>query len=200
MVDDGGMTSSGLARQLGEVVASAAAPAYDSVLVEVWAGGSFLDATDDGDGDAAIIMMFDAPAAELPWLNPHHLVYSWTERLQVRRLQKAHWGRPSAWPAWNQAARRVVRLWSADAGEEPGVINAIEEGDVSSLPVVEPTDAELLEQLRVELPVTVAHFDEVVDRYWDRDFRRELKPNPEQVLWHAARAVRDLEDAIATLS
>lgn len=198
MVDDGGMKPSTLARQLGEVVASAAAPAYDSVLVEVWAGGDFLE--NDAGGDAVIVMVFDLPERELTWLNPHHAVFRWSELLGVRRLQKAHWGRPSAWPAWNQEARRVVRLWSADAGEEPGVIDAIGAGDVASLPVVEPTDAELLEQLRVELPVTVAHFDEVVDRYWDRDFRRELKPNPEQVLWHAARAVRDLEEAIAALS
>jgi len=197
---DGRMKSSAIARRLREVVAAADSARRDPALVEVWACGSFLDDEPGADADAAVVLVVDVPAGELPWLNPHPVPYFWAERLGVRRLQMAWWGRPSAWPAWNQEARRVLRVWSAAGGEESGVLDVLGAGDVASLPVVEPSGRELLEQLRVERPVAVAQFDEVVDRYWDRDFRRGLAPNPEQVLWHAARAVRDLDVAIAALS
>jgi hypothetical protein len=67
---------------------------------------------------------------------------------------------------------------------------------------VEPTASELIGQLRAELPVSRAHLRTVVERYWDRDWRRENKgydESPENHLWRAAAAVSEMQDALDEL-
>lgn len=57
-------------------------------------------------------------------------------------------------------------------------------------------------QLHAELPVSRRHLRAVVDRYWDRDWRREHKgydESPEGHLWRAAAAVAEIQDALEEL-
>jgi len=52
------------------------------------------------------------------------------------------------------------------------------------------------------LPVSRRHLRAVVDRYWDRDWRREHKgydESPEGHLWRAAAAVAEIQDALEEL-
>ena len=54
----------------------------------------------------------------------------------------------------------------------------------------------------MELPVSRGHLRTVVERYWDRDWRREHKgydESPEDHLWRAAAAVSEMQDALDKL-
>jgi len=68
--------------------------------------------------------------------------------------------------------------------------------------VVEPLARELARQLQVELPVYRGHLRTMIERYWDRDWRREHKgydESPEDHLWRAAAAVSETQDALDEL-
>lgn len=107
-----------------------------------------------------------------------------------------------AWPVWNHQHRRLVLYWSAGAGLDDTVIDALRTRRLDRLEVVEPTASELARQLHAELPVSRRHLRTVVDRYWDRDWRREHQSydeSPEDHLWRAAAAVCEIQDALEQL-
>lgn len=82
------------------------------------------------------------------------------------------------------------------------VIDALRTRRLDRLDVVEPTASELTRQLQVELPVSRGHLRTMIERYWDRDWRREHKgydESPEDHLWRAAAAVSEMQDALDEL-
>jgi hypothetical protein len=90
---------------------------------------------------------------------------------------------------------------SGDAGYESDVIQAVRDRQFDRLQVVAPSDAEFEEQLRGELALCQQHLNAVMDRYWDRDWRQEHKGSgtyPEDHLWRAASAVREIQTTLAT--
>ena len=110
--------------------------------------------------------------------------------------------RPLAWPVWNHEHRRLVRFWSAPHGLDPTVIEALRSRSLDRLAVVEPSPGELAAQLREELVLSRRHLREVLDAYWDRDWRRRHKSydeSPEDHLWRAAIAVSEITDALDEL-
>lgn len=55
------------------------------------------------------------------------------------------------------------------------------------------------EQLRAEVAVSQRHLRTMLDRYWDRDWRREHQrydQSAEDHLWRAATAVSEMLDAL----
>lgn len=103
---------------------------------------------------------------------------------------------------WSHRYRRVVRFWSAKDGIDHDVMEAIRGGRLDELTVVEPTPAELVEQLRAELDVSRRHLRLVLDGYWEGHWRSEHRGSdgtPEDHLWRAAQGVREIEDALAEL-
>ena len=57
----------------------------------------------------------------------------------------------------NHQHRRLARYWSAAAGLDGTVIDALRTRRLDRLDVVEPTASELARQLQVQLPVSGAH-------------------------------------------
>jgi hypothetical protein len=82
------------------------------------------------------------------------------------------------------------------------VIEALRTRRPNRLPVAEPSDEELAEQLPVELPVSRRHLRSVLDTYWDRRSRRgstAYDETPDSRLWRAATAVEDILGALDAL-
>jgi hypothetical protein len=62
----------------------------------------------------------------------------------------------------------------------------------------EPTATQAREQFGVELVPARRHLHEILECYWDRDWRAEHRQpqGPEEHLWRSAQGVRELEAAI----
>lgn len=170
-------------------------------LEELWVGGDLLGLADSMEV-GSVVLVLDLPAGELVWLarNPAAEWVGEQLRLGKRPMQWSY--RPLAWPVWNHQHRRVVRFWSADAGLDPTVIEALRSGRLDRLPVVQPSATELTDQLRHELALSRRHLRAVLDGYWDRDWRREhnrFGGSPEDHLWRAAMAVTEIHEALNEL-
>ncbi|MBA3267333.1 MAG: hypothetical protein H0T70_03610 [Acidimicrobiia bacterium] len=59
----------------------------------------------------------------------------------------------------------------------------------------------MAEQFQMEMAVSRRHLDDVLDRFWDPDWRSQHRdPGPaEDHLWRAAQGVRELEVAIEAI-
>jgi hypothetical protein len=104
---------------------------------------------------------------------------------------------------WNHQHRRLVRFWSASAGLEVGVIDALRARTLEHLDLVEPELDALVAQLQEELTFSRRHLRDLLEHYWDRGWRRTHQgydASPEDHLWRAATAVSDMQDALDELS
>jgi len=170
-------------------------------LEELWTGGDLLTPTATLE-TGSVVLVLDEPAEEMPWmaLNPSG---EWVgRRLRLGKRPMLWCYRPLAWPVWSHWNRRVVRFWTASEGLDDSVISALRDRRLDRLPIVEPTDAALREQLQEELQVSRRHLRAVLDKFWDRDWRHEHKgydESPEDHLWRAGQAVTEITDAIEEL-
>ena len=67
---------------------------------------------------------------------------------------------------------------------------------------MEPSTDELVDQLTVEVDASAKHLRKVLATYWDPDWRRRHKgvdTSPEDLLWRAARAAVEIDDALHEL-
>jgi hypothetical protein len=166
-------------------------------LEELWAAGELL-----GDREAieagTVVLMVDVPPEELPWLVVHPVAEWVGERLGLGK-RPFHWFyRPVLWPAWNPAHRRVARVWTAGDGVDAAALDALSTGGFDGVVVAEPTATEAREQFGVELVAARRHLHEILECYWDRDWRAEHRQpqGPEDHLWRSAQGVREIEAAI----
>lgn len=165
-------------------------------LVSIWVTGELLSSADTVE-DAAVVLLLDLPADELPWIALHPTAEWVSERLRLGKRPVLWWYRPQTWPAWNAMHRRVVRFWADRDGADDGVLDALRRG--CSLPVVEPQPKDWHAQMNAERAVSRRHLTTVLDQYHDRDWRREHQGfgvYPEDHLWRAAQGLREIEDAL----
>jgi hypothetical protein len=205
--EDGGVkrsTAIGHLVEMGEV-ASERLPLRDSEIgwpaEELWAAGDLLGLADSFEAGSVVVVL-DVPPEAAPWLaiNPAGEWVGDQLRLGKRPLMWCY--RPLGWPVWNHEHRRLVRFWSAGAGLDDRVIEALRARRFEGLEIVEPAADALATQLRAELIVSRRHLREVLERYWDRDWRRGHKgydESPEDHLWRAATAVSEMQDALDEL-
>ncbi len=170
-------------------------------LEELWVTGDIIGLADSFDA-GSVVMVLDLPPETVSWLaiNPAGEWIGDQLRLGKRPLQWCY--RPLAWPVWNHENRRLVRFWSASAGLDESVINALQTRRLGGLDIAEPTAAALASQLHNELIVSRRHLRKVVEAYWDYTWRRKHKgyeENPEDHLWRAATAVSEMLDALDEL-
>ncbi len=169
---------------------------------ELWVSGDLLGFTDSVEAGSVVVVL-DVPPEQAPWLalNP---TGEWVgDRLRLGKRPLDWCYRPLAWPAWNHRHRRLVRFWSASAGLDEAAIEALRSRRFEGLDVVEPAAHEIAGQLRVELLVSRRYLREVIDRYWDPDWRRRHRgydESPENHLWRAAAAVSEMQDALDELA
>jgi hypothetical protein len=167
-------------------------------LEELWVTGELLGSADSID-KGEVVLLLDLPADDLPWLAKHPTGEWVGERLRLGKRPFFWWYRPSVWPAWNQEHRRLARFWTAAGGRDEAVIESLRSRRFDDLAIVEPSPAELAEQLGVELDAARRHLRLMLDQYWNDRWRREHKgydESPEDHLWRAARAVSLLLDAV----
>ena len=163
-------------------------------LEEMWVAGDLLGLTDTLEA-GSVVLVLDLPAEELPWLALHPAAEWVGDQLRLGKRPMRWCYRPLVWPVWNHEHRRLAQFWSAAGGLDTTVIQALQSRRPDRLAVVEPSGDELAEQLREELAVSRRHLQAVLNRYWDREWRREHKgynETPEDHLWRAATAVEDM--------
>lgn len=168
-------------------------------LAELWVAGELLEGPDRLER-GEVVLMLEVPPEELPWVALHPAGEWVGEMVGLRKRPIAWWYRPLGYPAWNARHRRVVRFWTAAGGLDEEVIEHLRHRRLDALEVVEPDPETLRRQLGAELAVGRRHLREVLDRYWDRDWRADHKGlgiYPEDHLWRAAEGVRQIEDALA---
>lgn len=171
-------------------------------LRELWVTGELLDGPDELEW-ASVLLTLDLPPEELTRLTKHPTAEWIGSELRLGKRPLAWAYRPTAWPAWNHQNRRLVRFWSADHGTNTDVLEALRQRRLEGLPVVEATIGDLREQFTEELAASRHHLRQVLDRYWEPDWRRDHKgyeDAPEDHLWRAAQAASEIEDALARLT
>jgi hypothetical protein len=165
---------------------------FDIPLLELWVGGALLEPVDRLDSyDVALVL--DAPADEVTWRAYDHTGAWIAERMRLTKLPVAWFVRPAERPLHDRRMRGMVRVWST-AGADHGAIDRLRHGDATEAAAPAATA-----QLVAELAECRRHLATVLDRYHDRDWRREHTGGgvyPEDHLWRAAQAVRELTDAI----
>ena len=139
---------------------------------EVWVGGDLVDPGHDIDHVVAILM-FDVPAGELPEIALHPLERAMAYPLRIGKRPMIWRSRPASRPAWSHLERRVVRTWSLTDGPDVANLEGLRTPLLSGVDVVEPSPAELRAWLAAELPRSEQHLREMLDTYWDGDWRRE---------------------------
>lgn len=167
---------------------------FDIPLLEVWVGGAILQSVDRIDSyDVALVL--DAPDDEVTWraLDP---TGDWiADRMRLTKLPVAWFVHPAGRPVHDRQMRGMVRVWST-AGADRVAIDRLRHGDPTLTEATAPADAA---QLATELAECRRHLATVLDSYHDRDWRRAHTGHgvsPEDHLWSAAQAVRELTDAI----
>jgi len=117
-----------------------------------------------------VVLVLDQPVAEVTWLALNPAGQWIAERLRMTKLPVRWYCRPAGYPAWNPELRKVLRFWSAAT----------------------QLDREVMENLRLR------RFDSR-DGSWRRE-HRGFGIQPEDHLWRASEAVREIEDAMAQIS
>jgi hypothetical protein len=169
----------------------------DWPLTEMWVTGDLLGLADSVDA-GSVVLVLDLPTEELPWLAIHPTGEWVGSRLRLGKRPIQWCYRPLGWPAWNHEHRRLARFWTDRDGIDSEVIEALRTRRLDRLAVLEPSGAELAEQLDEELEVSRRHLRATVDHYWDHPWRRQHRSDdasPEDHLWRAAMAVADMLDA-----
>lgn len=170
-------------------------------LEELWVTGELLSRASEVD-TGAVVLVVDVPATEMTWLALHPTGEWIGEQLRLGKRPMRWCYRPLSWPAWNQEGRRLIRFWDAAHGLDEVVIEALRSRDLTRVHVVEPTEVELLDQLRIELVAARQQLKTVLEGYWEHDWRQAHKgydETPEDHLWRAATAFVDIDDALRTL-
>ena len=171
------------------------------LLEELWVTGELLEQSSELEA-GSVVLVLDVPPDELPWLAVHPAAEGVGAQLRLGKRPFFWSYRPLLWPVWNQRHRRLARFWSARSGVDTAVVEAIQEGRLGDLAVVEPSTPELVDQLRVESDASGRHLRTVLASYWDSDWRRLHKgvdTSPEDQLWRAAQATVEITDALQEL-
>jgi hypothetical protein len=133
----------------------------------LWVAGDLLGLADTVDA-GSVVLVLDVPPDEAPWLAINHGGEWAGEQLRLRKRPLLWCYRPLGWPVWNHQHRRLVRYWSAEAGLDDTVIDALRTRRLDRLEVAEPTVDELAHQMRDDLVVSRRHLRTMIDPYWER--------------------------------
>lgn len=170
-------------------------------LSELWVGGDLLDGAEQIEW-ALVVVRLDVPADEFPHLALHPAMAACESFLRLdKRPIDARW-RSRQVPAWDHEVRRVACVWTAQTGTDELLLRHLRNRTVTNAMIATPTPAELREFLTDELPRAEHHVAEVLDGYWESEWRgahRGHGTHPEHHLWRAAEAVRSMRQALADL-
>jgi hypothetical protein len=179
-----------------------AAGIVDPTLVELWVGGAILENVERID-TYDVVLVLKAPADEVPWLVLHRDAEWFADELRLTKLGVAAFVRSTEHRVHNHRLRELVRVWTLDDGPDDAVIDRLRSGTPAPTDISRPPDdATLAAQLETELAQCRHYLAAMLDNYHDPDWRHAHKGfgvSPEEHLWRAAQAVRELTDALAAL-
>jgi hypothetical protein len=168
-------------------------------IVAGYVFGELIEATGDVER-IQIALVVDEAVENVPWLSHPARLEALASTLRFDKLPMSWWWRPQQWPVWNHAITRAVCVWSASAGSQPDVLDALAAARTDQLEFAEPSDdAQLVAQLRVERDLARRHLEATVSSFHDREWRRDHKGDgvyPEQHLWLAAAGYLDLDNTL----
>ena len=170
-------------------------------LQELWVTGELLEGAESLEW-GSVVLVLDLPPDELTWLAKHPTAEWVGSQLRLGKRPFAWAYRPYAWPVWNHRNRRLARFWSADQGTHTDVLELLGDPKLDRLPIIEAPGEDLARQLLEELSASRHHLRQVLDRYWEPDWRRDHKgydESPEDHLWRAAQAVMEMEQALSEM-
>ncbi len=171
----------------------------DAGIVEGYVFGALLENTAELER-VELAFVVDARPEEMPWLaRPAHLE-AIAAQLRFDKLPLAWWWRSADGPVWNHRIRRAVRFWTGPAGLDVAVVDSLAASQTDQLAITEPPDRDaLVAQLRAERDVSRRQLAEVIDRFYDPDWRHQHKHQgvfPQDHLWWAAAGFLELDDAL----
>jgi hypothetical protein len=173
----------------------------DARLAGLWVGGAILENVDRIDS-YQVVLVLDAPADEIPWLALHPDGEWYADRLRLTKASAAWFLRSTEHCVHNHELRELVRMWSPD-GPDHAVLDRLRHGELAPTDISQPPDdAAMAVQLETELAQSRQHLATMLDSYHDPGWRHAHKGfggYPEDHLWRAAQAVRELTDAVDTL-
>lgn len=203
MGEDGGVKRSTAIRHLVEMATEASEllrlreTDVGWPLEELWVAGDLLDTGAELEV-GSVILLLDVAPDELSWLAKHSAGEWVGDRLRLGKRPMLWCYRPSVWPPWNARHRQVARVWTATTGLDDAAIEALSSGGKPA--VVEPRDDDLRAQLAEERKVSHEHLRQIVDDYWEPEWRRRHRGEAaEDELWRAAAGLVEIEDALAAL-
>jgi hypothetical protein len=170
-------------------------------LQELWVTGELLEGVESLEW-GSVVLVLDLPPDELTWLVKHPTAEWVGSQLRLGKRPFAWAYRPSAWPVWNHHNRRLARFWSAEEGTHADVLELLGKRKLDRLPIIEAPGEDLARQLLEELAASRHHLRQLLDQYWEPDWRRDHKgydESPEDHLWRAAQAVMEMEQALSEL-
>ncbi len=188
-------------RRLGSVAESLSMEAsFGEILItDAYVFGDLLSGPESLDV-VSMAFVVDLPVSEVPWCARPVRVEALAESLRLDKVPVSRWWRPADWPVWNHEIVKAVRIWSQRDGVDEDVLALVAQRRFNELSYVEPSSRdEFLEQLRTERRVARQHLNEVLDRYHERDWQRSHRSGgmyPEDHLWWAAEAFRELDEAV----
>lgn len=166
-------------------------------LQELWVTGELLETGDELDS-GSVILMLDVAPEELPWMARHPAGEWVADQLRLGKRPMLWCYRPSSWPPWNARHRRVVRVWSTANGLDEAAIDALR--SASNEEAIEAGDDDLRTQLTQERAAARSHLQQIVNVYWEPDWRRRHRgEGAEDQLWRAAAGLVEIDDALARL-
>jgi hypothetical protein len=151
-----------------------------------------------------LALVVDARQDEVPWLARPARLEAIVAQLRFDKLPLSWWWRSTGGPVWNHHIRRAVRFWTASNGVDVAVVDSLAAGRTDQLPVSEPADPQqLVAQLRSERDISRRQLAEVIDRFYDQNWRHEHTHQgvfPQDHLWWAAAGFLELDDALRDVS
>jgi len=171
----------------------------DAGIVAGYVFGALIEHTGDLER-VELALMVDARPEEVPWLARPAGLEAIAAQLRFDKLPLVWWWRSADGPVWNHHIQRAVRFWTAGDGLDVAVVDSLAAGHTDQLPITEPTDhQQLVTQLRAERDVSRRQLAQVIDRFYDRDWRRQHKHEgvfPQDHLWWAAAGFLELDEAL----
>lgn len=149
----------------------------------------------------ALVLVADLSVEELPWRARPPVAIAGESQLRMDKLPIRCFWRPAGWPVWNHYIGRTLMLWTAQHGANEPALSLLADRRLDDVLYVAPADQErLVAQVRVERDAAAKHLDHVVGRFHNGQWRRDHKLYgiyPENHLWWAARALRELDAALS---
>ena len=171
-------------------------------VVAAYVHGALLEGVEELDW-VELVFVVDEPVESVSWrVRPAHLE-ALADELRFSKLPLSWVWRPAAWPVWNHAIQRSVRVWNRGAGRDASAFGALAIGQFDDVTVDRPPSRDALRaQVAVERDVARHHLAETIESFYDRDWRRTHNGggvHAEDHLWWAAAGFMELDSALGQL-